>query len=312
MLCIVLAAPASADEVALPPSTATVEFPAGQSSVVLPAHEDRGKFIVRANIGGRGIDFVLDSGAGGIPLEDGAAKDLGLVPSGAFTDSVNAGSYRSLLLNVPLITVGPIKIQNVRAESVPRIQEIGPKGEYHAVGLLGYDFIRSVVLKLDYDSGILTAYDPKTFVPPQGPGEFDLDLNLSERVPLVSVTVDGIQSDRFLIDTGGAATMLLFGKFTSANKTAIVDEGGGGALRNVRLSGIGGDILTKPLQVKSVQLGSVTFTDLLTYSVDGSQYTWGADGNLGLDILHFFDVYLDYAHGKAYFVVNGSGRNVRS
>jgi hypothetical protein len=46
MLCIVLAAPASADEVALPPSSATVEFPAGQSSVVLPAHEDRGKFIV--------------------------------------------------------------------------------------------------------------------------------------------------------------------------------------------------------------------------------------------------------------------------
>jgi hypothetical protein len=312
MLCIALAAPALADEVALPPSTATVELPAGKTSVVLPAHEDRGKFIVRATIGGRGVDFVLDSGASGITLEDGAAKDLGLVPAGSVTDTANAGTFRSLILNVPLITIGSIAIENVTVRSVPRIQQIGPKGEYHAVGLLGYDFIRAVALKLDYDGGTVTAYDPKAFMPPQGPGEFDLDLNLSDSVPLVRVTIDGVQSDRFLIDTGGAGSMLLFGQFASANKAALVDEGGGGSLRDVRFNGVGGDVLTKPIQVKSVQFGPVTFTDLLTYSVDRSQYNFGIDGNVGLDILHFFDVYLDYTHGKAYFVVNGSGKNVRS
>lgn len=69
----------TAAEVAVPsPRRALVEFPAGVSRVELPAQFDPQHVIVRVTIGGRGLDFVLDSGASGITIDSSVAREVGL------------------------------------------------------------------------------------------------------------------------------------------------------------------------------------------------------------------------------------------
>ena len=90
--------PVTDAELAVPSSRQFVTFPAGQTQVDLPAEFIDGKdtqmsyfgvsqqgqdpgtvaVIVRADIGGRLVDLALDSGAGGIVLDESVVRDLGL------------------------------------------------------------------------------------------------------------------------------------------------------------------------------------------------------------------------------------------
>jgi hypothetical protein len=126
-----------------------VEFPAGKTTVQLPVRLDRGKFIVRVNIGSRGLDLVLDSGAAGIFLEDGIVRQLGLPVKRTRSNGVAAGRFREFTAVVPSMSVGDLKMHDVVVDSVPSVNVRGQLGDYQAVGLLGFDFIDDIALKLD-------------------------------------------------------------------------------------------------------------------------------------------------------------------
>ena len=298
----------------VPPSRRTfLVFPAGRNTVSLPVREDHGKFFVRVDVAGRGLDLLLDSGAAGIALEDGVAKQLGLAEYGSVSNGVNAGRYRQTSAIVPLMKVGDIAMHDVVIHTVPSVNESDASGDVRAVGLLGFDFIAGAVLKLDYAAGTVTAIDETSFVPPGEAGAFDLDLRLRDSEPLVSIAVNGAPGERFLIDTGGYGSLLIFDRFARRNGSALVDEGGGGPRRNVRLNGIGGEIPIRPYQLKHITFGPVGFTDFLTFVVTRrNAYDSGMDGAIGPDFLRIFDVYLDYDHAKAYFVLNALGKSARS
>ena len=290
-------------DVAIPPSrTSFVAFPPGKAIVQLPVHEERDVFVVRVNVGSRGLDFEIDSGASGIVLESGVARQLRLPELAATSNAFNAGRYRETTTVVPEMKVGDLDMHDVVIRTVPSLEGQSELGDYKIVGLLGYDFLAALALKLDYFNGTATAYAPGAFTPPVDFNGFPLDLDLSDGAAFTSIDINGSTGDRFAIDTGAYGSLLLFDRFQRQHPAALIDEGGG-AYRDIRMVGVGGDIPVKPYQLKAVRFGTVTFHDFVAYALTNrAAYDDGTDGVVGQKFLHLFDVYLDYAKSKAYFV----------
>jgi hypothetical protein len=135
-------APIPAAALAVPPDRRTlVEFPTGVTTVKLPAQYDRldSKFIVRLVVGGRGLDFILDSGAAGIAIDRDVARSMGLGEFGAYSNAVNAGRYVETTAIVPNISIGDIKMHDVVVTTTPQLG--GDRDGFKVVGLLGFDFL---------------------------------------------------------------------------------------------------------------------------------------------------------------------------
>ena len=165
-------------------------------------------------------------------------------------------------------------------------------------GLLGFDFIASVVLRIDYEHGLLDAYDSGTFQTPNGTTA--IDLRLDDQLPMATLRVGGSTGDDFLVDTGASTTLLLFAHFGRQQSLFdVADDGVGASLAasgiGVAASGIGGRIVIHPVRVKRVRLGATTFGDPLVYRDRSVLPAWALlIGLIGAEILSHYRVFLDY------------------
>ncbi len=294
-----------------------VEFPPGVTSVRLPASlplpgsaprlMDRDYTIsrsalrrsisVRVNINGRGLDFILDSGASGILIDKDVADSLGLKRYGASGQEVQGHADASRVV-VPEMKIGDLTMKNVVAYSVSFQDR--PADTEKVVGLLGFDFIASVGLKVDWDKGELTAFAPGTMsVPENG---IAVPINLDDRVPDISVSVGGVSSDHFILDTG-ASDVIIFPRFAALHRAELVDQGFGTTIQHVfgdtYIGVVGGAAKVYPVQLKRFVFG-VAFNKFLVLVVDpDSQFQFqDTDGLVGWPFFHYFNLYFDYANSR--------------
>lgn len=298
----------SADDVAMPPNRrALVSFPPGLSSVALPAKFGREHVFVRITIGGRGLDFVLDTGASGITLDNTVARQLGLTAYGTHS-AITAGRYTTARTIVPEMRVGQLTMKNVAVQLVPDglDETFGVK----SVGLLGFDFLAELGLTIDYEHERVTAVPEPAYVVPAGKYVIPLDVRIGEGSPMVTVAVNGALSERFILDTGGAGSFMIFDTFARKHPEALHDEGGGDAFaRSMSFEGIGGAIRTQPYQLKKLKIGPLAFNDFVGYRVmSATSYEGDDDGIIGVDFLKMFTLGLDYANSRVYLVPNSWGR----
>jgi predicted aspartyl protease len=297
-----------ADAVAMPSSRRhLVAFPNGVSSVTLPTKFGRQHVIVRLMVGTRGLDFLLDTGASGITLDNEVAQQLGLPAYGKRSEVV-AGRFTTARTIVPELHVGDLVMRDVAVQTVPTLGEIEPG--YKAVGLLGFDFLSELGVTIDYEKQQVIVVREPDYVAPQGNRVFTLDVRIGEGSPYTNVRINGALSERFILDTGGAGTFMIFDAFARKHPEALVDKGGGGDLRYVRYYGVGGTIETRPYQLGSVKVGGLNFQDFVGFRVTSEKsYAVGDDdGLIGTDFLRMFTVGLDYAGGRVYLVPNAAGR----
>ena len=295
-------------DVKMPGSRTFVEFPAGKTSVQLPATLTQdGKFLVRVTIGGRGLDFILDTGdSQGIVLDDDIARELGLKKYETHSNAANAQRISQSASLVPEIAVGQLTMRDVAIETVPDIGMELPH-VYKAVGLLGFDFIADLALKLDYTNGTATALTLDSFAPPTT-DTIAIPARIGSGSPLVDIAVNGALGERFIVDTGGAGGLMIADYFARRHPEAMRDEGGRPA-RQMYFYGVGGDFKADPIQLKSVRIGQVDFNDFIAYRIGSQSYTGNYDGTIGPEFLHFFTVYTDYANSELYLSKPGLTRH---
>lgn len=285
-----------------------VEFPAGKTSVDLAAREQGDKFIVRVQIGGRGLDMLLDTGAGTMILDDGIARELGLARYGSATNAVNAGRFVTSKAVIPQMSVGELRLHDVVVSTSPHLGADGP--DYKVVGLLGFDFIDAVALTVDYQGGRLTATKSDAFVPPSGSSVCAVPVRLGSQVPLADVTIDGALGERFRPDTGASGTMLVFDYFARRHPeafTAPVSSEG-----QPHFAGAGGAFSAEPYRVAAATLGNFRLTNFTVYRVSSARSFSGFDdGLVGTALLSLFTLYTDYGNSMLYLVPNATGRAAR-
>jgi predicted aspartyl protease len=308
-----LGPPASEAELQIPSAQRhLVEFPAGAELVRLPARiDDWGRIIVRVDIGGRGLDFQLDSGCDEIVLDRDLAKELGLQTYGRWSRTV-AGTFTAAKAIVPKMQVGGLSMSNVVVSTLPfHFQnDRGTK----VVGLLGYDFIAGGVFKLDYEHGTVDAMRYGAELPTNA---FVTDVLLDDDVPMISVGVGGRDGDHFILDTG-ADSIVLFSAFTKRYPDMLPDERADAVSASADLitsEGVGGELRTSAVRVEELTIGTVTFHEFLSLVTTGDQPDFegeDTDGLVGASVLSAFDVYLDYENSRVGFVTNQSALHNRS
>ncbi|GAC1409796.1 MAG: hypothetical protein NVSMB64_18710 [Candidatus Velthaea sp.] len=284
-----------------------LEFPDHVPQVRLPATlGKRGHWIVRVTIGGRGLDFLLDTGASGIMIDSGVAQQLNMPVFNKGRNSANAGSYETGNVIVPEMQVGELTMRNA-------VVLVGPASfnestTVKTVGLLGFDFLCEAGFTLDYEHGLITARKYGTYPPPEDPWAVALDIRLNTQTPYVLATVNGIGADRMIFDTGAAVSLLLLDSFMRRHPEALPDSDLLGP-REVDMVGVGGHFATRRYTLKHLRIGKLDFRDFPILRTLSAASFSTHDGLLGPGFFRLFTVDLDYPDGKIYLTPNAAGTN---
>ena len=294
-------------DVAIPnPRRALVIFPDNAKSVDLPTTFDDSHVFVRVNVGNRGLDFVLDSGAGEITIDSDVARELGL-PEYQKRSTVTAGRYTTYRTIVPEMRIGALVLRNVAVQVVPQGWQSSAGAK--AVGLLGFDFLAELGVTIDYEHKRVSVMPGATYSAPIDPYAIPVDVRIGSGQPYASVWVNGALGERWVVDTGGAGTFMIFDYFARRYPKAVRDGGAGGNARYQTFVGIGGDIGAKPYQITSLKFATIDFVDFVGYRVtDSRAYAENADGLIGSAFLKLFTLGIDYMHSRLYLVPNTWGR----
>lgn len=281
-------------------SRSIVAFPAGVRRVDLPVRFENDRMYVRVMIGGRGYDFVLDTGSGSITLNADVAKQLGLTMTNEIT-AIQAGKVREANTIVPLMTVGPLTMHDVAVVVVPVEEQTD---DTKIVGLLGFDFLATLGVHIDYVHKTVWVEPGQTFTAPAGPGAYRLDVRLGTQQPVTTVVLDGVVAPRFALDTGADGTMMIFDGFASRHPDAFRV-----GVSSQSFIGVGGTFTSHGYNFGSVRLGSIAFTNFIGYRISTPDiYDDEWDGLLGTQLLHFFNLDLDFLHGQIFLTVNANGK----
>ncbi len=163
-----------------------------------------GLFLTTVRIGDREASpFLVDTGASGLVIDSELAKAVSLSFRGEadfpeVKQVVKVGTLDSL-------EVGPVTLQNTDVMVMDLFAMTPVLGERLA-GLLGRPFFAQVVVEVDYPSGSVVCFDPKTYRLPRGKW---LPLSFQAGRPIVTARLEGNIEARFLLDTGANSTVIL-------------------------------------------------------------------------------------------------------
>jgi hypothetical protein len=291
-------------QVAIPPiRRELVTFPNGSTREEVPARIVDGVIIVRVAIGPRTLDFQLDSGSGSIAIDAGTAHEVGLTTFGKVRVS-GVGTVDAEESVVPQLRVGNLEMRDIVVDTLPRPIAQRP-GITKLVGLLGFDFLATLGVTVDYEHGKVYAERAGSYSTPQGTNVLALPVRLSNEVPLTSVDLDGRVADRMIVDTGFGGSFVLFDTFLRKYPEMRTN----GAQPDAQLFGIGGEVVAHPYSIGLVTLGKARFRDVTGYGApDPSYFVGDEDGVIGYDFLQLFTVDFDYPNGQIVLMPNTAGR----
>lgn len=269
-----------------------VDFP-DDKPVEIPSHNHAGEYFIRASIGGRPVEFLLDSGSSDILIDTDVAKRLGL-PLTNHQVGVNAAPADFYSTKVSEISLGPVKMHDIVVSTGPvRFHETW---NTDVVGLLGFDFLATIGLTIDNDHHRLIATPLTAYKPPSGPNVVPLDIRLGTHTPQVTVALDKVIADRFVVDTGDElGTYTVYDYFMNRHPHVgeRSNEYGIG-------TGIGGHFTANGFYVHSFRLGTFNLTDFDGVRIGRGSYPQPEDGTIGTLFLLLFNVDFDYPHGRMY------------
>lgn len=257
---------------------------------------------VKVCVGGRALDFTLDTGAsmnffdlhtaermgGGIKL------GAGMTGTGAGAGSV-AGAW---LEGASVRLAGSSLTQPI--QGALDFSGFPPRSGHRFDGMLGHDFIRRFVVAIDYVKEELRLYDARTFRY-EGPGT-SIPLIFIDNQPHVMAEVrladGGSVKGRMVIDVGSGGALALTKPFADENH--LRDRIGPTIRRGG--AGIGGAIMSDVGRVAELKLGAIEIARPVTALAGGSAGNFSGNdewiGNVGGEILRRFTVFLDYANKR--------------
>jgi hypothetical protein len=252
--------------------------------------------------GGEPQDFLLDTGAS-VSLLDSAWAAANGIPSEGKMQAMGAGASGDVAFTrvASLRLAGPdgdgVELTDQKLAVLSLNRWIAPFFWREAAGVLGYDFISRFVMRVDYDSGVLTLSDPKTFQY-QGKG-VAVPLTLAGAIPVVKAKLDGRYEGEFRLDVGSGSTVDLHSPFVKQHdlrgKTKKTVE--------VLNGGFGGTFTSHLARMKKIEIGPYSWTDplvILSGAETGGLASSDFAGNIGNELLDRFVCTFDYEHRMLY------------
>jgi len=248
------------------------------------------------------LNFILDTGSGGISLDSLTAVYFGIAPEPSNRTIRGIGGVKnvSFLYNQQLHFNGlSIDSLNFHVNDYEVLTSVyGEKID----GIIGYSFLSRYIVKLDYDSLFMEVWTPGAIKYPRGGYLFRPHITT---LPVSTARVKDAAtiSSRFLYDIGAGLCVMLSTDFVKDSSLLHRKR----KLYVKQAEGLGGKIDMNITAVKEFKLGpyklknvpAYVFDD--TYNITSYPYLGGIIGN---DLLRRFNCILNYANRQFYIVPN--------
>jgi hypothetical protein len=251
------------------------------------------------------LNFIFDTGCGGISLDSSTAEHLKLAPhpSPFFVRGI-AGSRQEELLEGMKLQFGNVTLDSVTMQVNNYDILTSVYGE-QIDGILGYTFFSHYLVRVDYDSCRIDIYSKGPVKYPKGGYLFRPRL---VGLPMMEGRLNDARdiNSRFFFDTGAGLCLLFSSDFTA--DSAVF---GPKKKRPVRAegAGLGGKKEMQLTTLKNFSIGPYRFRQVPTYVFDDSYDVTNypqLGGLIGNDLLRRFNLILNYARSEIYLVPNGA------
>jgi len=252
------------------------------------------------------LNFILDTGSGGISLDSLTCLRLKLTPQPSDRTILGIAGVRQVKflynekLHLPGLTVDSLNFHVNDYDILTSVY--GEKID----GIIGYSFFTRYIVQINYDSLRISVYSKGTFRYPKG-GYMLRPVIAS--LPIISAQVADARKveNRFYFDTGAGLCSLLSTDF--AGDSALLDSRK--KTFYTQAQGLGGKATMRLTTLREIKLGPFKFRKVPTYVFD-DQYNVTSYPNLGgligNDILRRFNVILNYDRRMIYLMPNSHYR----
>ncbi|MBI1770061.1 MAG: aspartyl protease family protein [Bacteroidetes bacterium] len=170
-------------------------------------------------------------------------------------------------------------------------------------GILGYELFSRFVVKIDYDSKILTLMAPNKFRPSKKYSRLPITVEDTKPYYVAEVKINDTTSisAKLMVDTGASHGLFLD---TESNSKIVVPQK---SIASVIGRGLGGLITGRTARINSLRIGKYEISDMIANFPDplsikdtlrlGKVYR---NGSLGGEVLSRFEVVFDFPREKIY------------
>ena len=276
----------------------------GQEEFVLPqarlltrirfTHLSGGIIIVKAQIDNYpdSLNFVFDTGSGGISLDSATVNYLGL------TKAMSEKTIRGIggLKTVEFTNNHSLKFPGLTTEHLDfHINDYELLTSVYGIkidGVMGYSFLRRYIARLDYDNQVIEIFSPGSFRYPRG--GILLKPNFTT-LPMQTAMLkdDHAVVSRFIFDTGAGLSFLLSKDFVDDSTVFRKKR----KMYPTQAEGIGGKRYMNVTVAKEIKIGPYKFKKVPVHIFEDDYNVTSyplLGGILGNDILRRFNVILNY------------------
>lgn len=248
------------------------------------------------------LNFILDTGSGGISLDSTTAEYFGLkgTPSNKTIRGI-AGIKKVSFLNNHTLCLPQLTIDSLNFH----INDYGILTSVYGEridGIIGYSVLSRYILKINFDSSHVEFWSKGSFRYPRGGFLFRPAINT---LPVQSARVkDGLTiTSRFLFDMGAGLNMMLTTDFIK--DSALMHKKR--KFYTKQAEGLGGKIDMSMTVIKEIKLGPYKFRNVPIYIFDDeynvTSYPY-LGGLIGNDLLRRFNIILNYDRRDIYLTPN--------
>ena len=248
------------------------------------------------------LNFILDTGSGGISLDSTVAAYLGLEPEPSNRLIRGIAGIRKVsflykqTLRLPGLTIDSLDFHVNDYQILTNVY-----GEQIA-GIVGYSVFSRYIVKLNYDSSIVEFWTKGTLKYPRG--GYLLRPSISTLpVQLARVRDERTVDSRFLYDMGAGMNMILSTDFVE--DSALISKKR--KMFTKEAEGLGGKIDMAITVIKEVKIGPYKFRNVPVYVFDdvynATSYPY-LGGLIGNDLLRRFNVVINYERREIHLLPN--------
>jgi hypothetical protein len=248
------------------------------------------------------LNFILDTGSGGISLDSATVTEMGITPVPSNLTILGIAGIRKVSfiynqkLKLPGLTIDSLNYHINDYEILTSVY--GEKID----GIVGYSVLSRYIFHINYDNYTISIFSNGTIKYPKGGWLYEPVLRT---LPIQNARIKDAKTinTRLLFDIGAGLCVML-------NKEFIDDSNFLSKKRvfySKEAEGVGGKIDLDMTVIKEVRLGPYKFRNVPifvfedTFNVTTYPYLGGILGN---DLLRRFNLYLNYAQKEFYMIPN--------
>ena len=285
--------PAIDPELFQPPAADVRDFTFldGKSSVEVPFQFIENHLYLYLTVGGLTRRWALDTGASVTVLDETFAKELGLEMQGELKGQGASNVVDFSFATMPAFSLPGLQFQEQQVAVIDISPLLRKSVGFDIAGIIGFDFLSRLVIRVDYAAETLTLYDPDSFSY-NGDGVV-IDAPLESNMFYLPVTVDGRYEGMWNLDLGAGGCDF---HYHYAAEQGFLDRKG----VDVLSFGAGGSQESRRLRFNSIELAGYTvpnpIIDIQLTEGQGAFANKRLAGNIGNTLLRHLVLYLDYKH----------------